>query len=243
MKTAIITGASGDIGRQIALDFADAGYGIIAHFYEKEDRANEIVEKIRETKGEAYSFAGDLSKFSDAQRLFDFSLSKFGKIDVLVNNAGVSLVKIFQDVTEDEWKHLFDINVGSAFNCSSVVSRHMIHNHSGKIINISSIWGVVGGAMEVHYSASKAAIIGFTKALAKELGPSGICVNCVAPGAIDTKMNNFDIQTKKKIIEEIPLCRLGTPSDVSKVVLFLASNDANYITGEIINASGGWNLK
>ncbi len=243
MRTTIITGASGDIGRQIALDFASAGYGVIVHFHKGEDIANEIVENIIRNKGEAYPFSADLSKFSDAQRLFEFSLSKFRKIDILVNNAGVSLVKMFQDVTEDEWKYLFDVNVGSVFNCSSVVSGHMIRNHSGKIINISSIWGLVGGAMEVHYSASKAAIIGFTKALAKELGPSGICVNCVAPGAIDTKMNNFDFQTREKIIEETPLCRVGIPSDISKVVLFLASSDANYITGEVINANGGWNLR
>ena len=242
MKTVIITGASGDIGGQLALDFANAGYGVIVHFNRNKDSAKEVVKKIRENGGEAYSFGADLSKFSEAQKLFDFSINKFEKIDVLVNNAGVSLVKMFQDVTESEWKHLFDVNLGSVFNCSSLISKHMIHNHSGKIINISSIWGLVGGSMEVHYSASKAAIIGFTKALAKEMGPSGICVNCVAPGAIDTKMNNFDCYTKRQIIEETPLCRIGVPSDISKVVLFLASADANFITGEIINVNGGWNL-
>lgn len=241
MKTVIITGASGEIGKQIAFDFATAGYSVIVHFNKNRDLANEIVQKIGKNQGEAYSFGADLSKFSGAQKLFDFSISKFKKIDVLVNNAGVSLVKMFQDVSESEWRYLFDVNIGSVFNCSSVVSKHMIQNHSGKIINISSIWGLVGASMEVHYSASKAAVIGFTKALAKELGPSGICVNCVAPGAIDTKMNNFDFHTKQTIIEETPLCRIGTPVDISKTVLFLASDSANFITGEVTNINGGWN--
>ena len=240
MKSVIVTGGSGDIGRQISLDFAKKGYHVIVHFNKNKGRADSVVSEIKSFGGNAYAFGADLSFYSEAERLFEFSMNKLGKIDVLVNNAGISLNKMFQDVTEDEWKKLFFVNLGSFFNLSSFVVKHMISRKCGKIVNISSIWGIVGASMEVHYSSSKAAIIGFTKSLAKELGPSGICVNCVAPGVIDTKMNNFDINTKKKIIEETPLCRLGSPHDISKTVLFLSSEDSNFITGQIISPNGGW---
>ena len=240
MKTVIITGSSQGIGRQIALEFAKNNYNVVINYNKSKNEAFELIEKIKESGGTSIAVQADVSKFQEAQRLIDLSLNEFGKIDVLVNNAGISLQKIFQDVSEAEWKKLFEVNVGSVFNCCSCVLKDMILRKSGKIINISSIWGMVGASMEVHYSASKAAIIGFTKALAKELGPSGINVNCVSPGVIDTKMNNFDQETLAELKNETPLGKIGTALDIAKTVLFLASSDADFLTGQVISPNGGF---
>lgn len=240
MKTAVITGSSQGIGRQIALEFAKNNYNVVINYNESKNEAFELVEKIKKSGGTSIAVQADVSKFQEAQKLIDLSLNEFGKINVLVNNAGISLQKIFQDVSEAEWKNLFAVNVGSVFNCCSCVLKDMISRKSGKIINISSIWGMVGASMEVHYSASKAAIIGFTKALAKELGPSGINVNCVAPGVIDTKMNNFDQETFAELKNETPLGKIGSALDIAKTVLFLASSDADFITGQVISPNGGF---
>lgn len=240
MKTVIVTGGSGDIGKQISYDFAKENFFVIVHYYKDKKSAEKIVEGIISSGGNASAFCADLSNLSESEKLCSYAINLLGHIDVLVNNAGVSLHKLFQDVTEYEWKRLFDVNVGSVFNCTKSVIKHMINRKYGKIINISSIWGIVGASMEVHYSASKAAIIGFTKALAKEVGPSNICVNCVAPGVIDTKMNNFDDETRENIKDVTPLCRIGNVSDISKTVLFLSSDDANFITGQVISPNGGF---
>ena len=240
MKTAVITGSSQGIGRQIALEFAKNNYNVVINYNESKNEALELIEKIKKLGGTSIAVQADVSKFQEAQKLIDLSLNEFGKIDVLVNNAGISLQKIFQDVSEAEWKKLFGVNVGSVFNCCSCVLKDMILRKSGKIINISSIWGMVGASMEVHYSASKAAIIGFTKALAKELGPSGINVNCVSPGVIDTKMNNFDQETLAELKNETPLGKIGTALDIAKTVLFLASSDADFLTGQVISPNGGF---
>lgn len=240
MKTSVITGSSQGIGRQIALEFARNNYNVVVNYNESKNEAFELVEKIKKSGGTSIAVQADVSKFQEAQKLIDLSLNEFGKIDVLVNNAGISLQKIFQDVSEAEWKNLFAVNVGSVFNCCSCVLKDMISRKSGKIINISSIWGMVGASMEVHYSASKAAVIGFTKALAKELGPSGINVNCVSPGVIDTKMNNFDQETLAELKNETPLRKIGSALDIAKTVLFLASSDADFITGQVISPNGGF---
>lgn len=240
MKTAVITGSSQGIGRQIALEFAKNNYNVVINYNESKNEAFELVEKIKKSGGTSIAVQADVSKFQEAQKLIDLSLNEFGEIDVLINNAGISLQKIFQDVSEDEWKSLLLVNVGSVFNCCSCVLKDMIPRKSGKIINISSIWGMVGASMEVHYSASKAAVIGFTKALAKELGPSGINVNCVAPGVIDTKMNNFDQETLAELKDETPLRKIGSTLDIAKTVLFLASNDADFITGQVVSPNGGF---
>lgn len=240
MKTAIITGSSQGIGRQIALEFAKNGYAVVVNYNKSKNEAFELAENIKNLGGNAIAAEADVSKFEETQKLINLSLNEFGKIDVLVNNAGISLQKIFQDVSEAEWKNLFDVNVGSVFNCCSCVLKDMIPRKSGKIINISSIWGMVGASMEVHYSASKAAVIGFTKALAKELGPSGINVNCVAPGVIDTKMNNFDQETLAELKNETPLRKIGSALDIAKTVLFLASSDTDFITGQVISTNGGF---
>ena len=240
MKTAIITGSSQGIGRQIALEFAKNGYAVVVNYNKSKNEAFDLAENIKNLGGNAIAAEADVSKFEEAQKLINLSLNEFGKIDILVNNAGISLQKIFQDVSEAEWKNLFDVNVGSVFNCCSCVLKDMIPRKSGKIINISSIWGMVGASMEVHYSASKAAVIGFTKALAKELGPSGINVNCVAPGVIDTKMNNFDQETLAELKNETPLRKIGSALDIAKTVLFLASSDTDFITGQVISPNGGF---
>ena len=240
MKTAVITGSSQGIGRQIALEFAKNNYAVVVNYNKSKNEAFELIEKIKKLGGNSIAIQADVSKFQEAQKLIDLSLNEFGKIDVLVNNAGISLQKIFQDVSENEWKSLLLVNVGSVFNCCSCVLKDMILRKSGKIINISSIWGMVGASMEVHYSASKAAVIGFTKALAKELGPSGINVNCVAPGVIDTKMNNFDQETLAELKDETPLRKIGSTLDIAKTVLFLASNDADFITGQVVSPNGGF---
>ena len=240
MKTAVITGSSQGIGRQIALEFAKNNYAVVVNYNKSKNEALELIEKIKKLGSTSIAVQADVSKFQEAQKLIDLSLNEFGKIDVLVNNAGISLQKIFQDVSEAEWKNLFAVNVGSIFNCCSCVLKDMISRKSGKIINISSIWGMVGASMEVHYSASKAAVIGFTKALAKELGPSGINVNCVSPGVIDTKMNNFDQETLAELKNETPLRKIGSALDIAKTVLFLASSDADFITGQVISPNGGF---
>ena len=169
----------------------------------------------------------------------DFCIKNYGKIDVLVNNAGISQIKPFADITEEDWDNIMNVNLKGVYNCTKGVIDNMIHNKQGKIINISSMWGEVGGSCEVHYSASKAGIIGFTKALAKEMGLSNIQVNCVSPGIIDTEMNSM--HNLEELKNDVPLNKIGTPEDIAETVYFLASDAANYITGQVISVNGGIN--
>ena len=163
-----------------------------------------------------------------------------GGVDVLVNNAGIAQFKLFSDIKEEEWDKMFDVNVKGMFNCTQAAIPFMIHKKSGKVINISSIWGIAGASCEVHYSASKAAVIGFTKALSKELGPSGICVNCVAPGVVKTDMcESLSEEDFEALKEETPIGRIAKPEDISKTVLFLAGSGADFITGQVISPNGG----
>jgi 3-oxoacyl-[acyl-carrier protein] reductase len=165
--------------------------------------------------------------------------SEIGAVDVLVNNAGISQQKLFTDITDEDWRRMTGVNLDGVFYCSREASREMIRKKSGSIINISSMWGQVGASCEVHYSAAKAGVIGLTKALAKELGPSNIRVNCIAPGVIDTDMmSGFDNETKNSLIDETPLLRLGTPEDIAKAVVFLADENS-FITGQVLGVNGG----
>lgn len=239
LKTALITGASRGIGRAIALKLSDK-FNIVINYNNSEKEANELKNIINENGGCALTFKADVSKKREAEKLVEFAIEKFQKIDVLVNNAGIAQQKLFTDISEDEWNYMINNNLTSVYNVTHSVSKHMINKKSGKIINISSVWGVSGASCEVHYSAAKAGIIGFTKALAKELAPSNICVNAVAPGVIKTDMCNFDDETIELIKEDIPLGRIGMPIDVANAVDFLSSNLSDYITGEIINVSGGY---
>jgi len=238
-KTVLVTGASRGIGAEIAREFAKAGYDVVVNYLNNIEKAESLAKEIG-----GVAVKADVSDFRQVESMIKEAEKLFGSVDVLVNNAGVALPqKLLADTTEAEWNRLFDVNVKGAFNCTKAATDGMVTNHSGCIINISSIWGVSGGSCEVAYSASKAALIGFTKALAKELGPAGIRVNCVAPGVVDTDMNaHLSEEDMASLKEETPLGITGTPSDIAKIVVFLASDNARFITGQVITADGGMTL-
>ena len=236
-KTAIITGASGGIGSGIARELSKKGYNLILNY----NKNSEAAEALAKELPSSYAIKADVSIAAEAEMLAEKAFSLFGGADLLVNNSGVSLYSLFQDFTEKDYNDVFGTNVLGTFNASRAVIPYMLKKHEGNIINISSIWGICGASMEVLYSSSKAAIIGFTKALAKELGPSGIRVNAVAPGVIQTKMlNNLSKEDLDILKEETPLQMTGVPSDVAKSVAFLASDDASFITGQILSPNGGF---
>ena len=240
-KTVLITGASRGIGASLAQNFASQNYNVVINYNNSKKEALELLKKIRDFGGSAIAVKGNVSDFNDAKKLVERASEEFGSIDVLINNAGIAEQKLFTEITEKDWKLMFDVNVHGMFNCTHHVVKDMIKNHSGKIINISSVWGITGAAMESVYSASKAAAIGFTKALAKEVGPSGINVNCVAPGVIDTDMNkNLSKEDVQKLTDSTPVERLGMPEDIANVVAFLCSKEANFITGQVVSPNGGF---
>ncbi len=235
MKNVLITGASRGIGKACVYEFSKQGYRVFLNYNKSKNEA----EKIKEETG-AVIINADISKKDEVKKMADYIHENYGKIDIIINNAGISQIKIFTDITEEDWDNIFNVNIKGMYLVTKEFVNDMISKKSGKIINISSMWGITGGSCEVHYSASKAAVIGFTKALAKELGPSNICVNCVAPGVIDTEMNkNLNEYDLKELCEETPLERLGKPDEVAKTILFLASNDSDFITGQILNVDGG----
>lgn len=238
-KTAIVTGASRGIGRAAAIALSKE-FNVVVNCIENVSLAQGTADEILKNGGNALVFKADVSDFDSAHKLCDFAIKNFGGVDVLVNNAAISQQKVFCDITEDEFKNMMQINVGSVFNMCKAVMSEMLRKKSGKIINISSVWGITGASCEVHYSASKAAVIGFTKALAKELAPSGISVNCVAPGVVNTDMCSFDDETMRLVTEDIPMGKIAEPEKIADVIAFLASGSADYITGEVINVSGGF---
>lgn len=242
MKNVLVTGATGDIGLAIAEKLCKDGYNVALHTNSKTDAAKEYSRRFSEMYGVKTAYvAADLIKETEVERMFKVLSDTFGKVDVLVNNAGVSSVMMLCDTSVDEWDRVHDVNLKSAFMCSKKASESMVHNKWGRIINISSVWGQVGASCEVAYSSSKAALIGFTKALAKELAPSGITVNCVCLGIIDTKMNShLSCEDLDAICQEIPAGRMGKPCEVAHAVSFLASEDASYITAETLSVNGGW---
>lgn len=235
-KTVLITGASRGIGRECAKAFAAAGYNVAAVYNKSEDAALSLK---AETGCEI--FRCDVSDCKAAHDTLNAVRSLFGGADVLINNAGIAEQALFSDITEQMWDNMFNVNVKSVYNFTHAALPYMIHNKYGRIINISSMWGQVGASCEVHYSAAKAAVIGFTKALAKETGLSGITVNCIAPGVIDTDMNaHLDSETMEYLKEETPMNRIGTPEDIARTALFLADEKADFITGQVIGVSGGF---
>lgn len=240
-KTAIITGSSRGIGRSIAILFAEAGYNVVINYNKSEKDATELYNDLIDKGLSVRIFKADVSKKHQVNLLINYCIGEFERIDVLVNNAGISQAKLFTDITDDDWTNMMDINLNGVFYCTQKALQYMIPEMSGKIINISSIWGIVGGSYEVHYSASKAALIGMTKALAKELGPSNIQVNCIAPGVIQTDMlNDVSDETLTILKDETPLMRLGTPEDIANLALFLADEKSNFITGQVISSNGGF---
>ena len=234
-KTAVITGGSRGIGEQCVRLFAENGYRVYFTYKSSAERAEKLA---RETGAAAVKC--DVSRAEEVESFAAFIKNRGHQTDVLINNAGVSQIKLFTDISEKDWDFVFDVNIKGMFLMTRALIGDMIRRKYGRIINISSMWGVSGGSCEVHYSASKAAVIGFTKALAKEEGPSGICVNCIAPGVIETEMNAaLDEEAKRELCEETPLMRLGTPQEVARTALFLASDGAGFITGQVISVDGG----
>lgn len=236
MKNVLITGASRGIGKTCVEKFTKEGYRVFLNYNKSKDEAFKIADKT----GAIPVFA-DISKSSDVKKMVSFITQNYGEISVLVNNAGICIPqKVITSVTEEEWDNLFNVNVKGMFNVTKEILPIMINKKYGSIINISSMWGVTGGSCEVAYSASKSAIIGFTKALAKEVGPSGIRVNCVAPGVIKTDMNlNLSDEDFKALEDETPLLKIGEAKEVSDLVFFLAEETSSFITGEVININGG----
>lgn len=239
-KCALITGASGGIGSEIALRLAKDGFNIAACYCSDEEGIGRLSEKLAQTDAEYRVYKADVSDFSKIKEVFADATDFFGGVSVLVNNAGIAQQKLFTDITEQEFDRITAINFKGVFNCCKCAVPFMVSQKNGKIINVSSMWGVYGASCETVYSATKAAVIGLTKALARELAPSNIQVNCVAPGAIDTKMNNnLSDSDKADFAAEIPMGRFGTAAEIADVVSFLASDGSNYVTAQVITADGG----
>ncbi|HZK53780.1 MAG TPA: 3-oxoacyl-ACP reductase FabG [Desulfosporosinus sp.] len=240
-KTVVITGASRGIGKATVEVFAQKGYNVLINFNNSEKEAIAIYNNLKAKKFSVKLFKADVSNRDEVDAMMKFCVNEFGAIDILVNNAGISQEKLFTDITDEDWDRMQNINLKSVFICTQEVLKHMIPEKKGKIINISSIWGMVGASCEVHYSTAKAGVIGLTKALAKELGPSNIQVNCVAPGIIETDMlSSFDQEQLDILKENTPLMRLGSPLDIAMCIFFLASLHADFITGQTISPNGGF---
>lgn len=241
MKTVVITGASRGIGSAIAVGFAKQGFNIVLNYNSSEEKALSLAKTLSDSYGVSVLAAkADVADSAQVQEMTEKAVEAFGRIDVLVNNAGIAQQKLFTDITDDDWKRMIDVNLGGVFNCCRSVLSDMIKNHSGSIVNISSMWGQTGGSCEVHYSAAKAGVIGLTKALAKEVAPSGIRVNCIAPGVVMTDMmESFSEEDVKCLREETPLNILGTPKNIADAVLFLCGDGASFITGQVLGVNGG----
>ena len=238
-KVIVVTGGSRGIGAEIVKELARMGHTVILNYNKSETCAKNVEIELKNEEHVVDIFKADVSNSLEAKKLIDFAIDKYGKIDVLINNAGICQDKLFTDITDEDWQNMMNNNLNSAFYCSREAAKNMIHNKSGLIINISSIWGITGGSMEVHYSTAKAGLIGFTKALAKELGPSNIRVNAIAPGIIDTDMNRgYSKEDLENIKNEIPLGKIGTTGSIARCVKWLLEDD--YTTGEVISINGGW---
>ncbi|MCI8538773.1 MAG: SDR family oxidoreductase [Oscillospiraceae bacterium] len=239
-KTVLITGASRGIGAETARQFARAGYQTAINYFKSEEAALALCAELRAEGFTVFPIQADVSDPEQAVRMVDTVLEKFCQLDILVCNAGIAQTKLLSDFTIEEWRRIFAVNVDGVFHCCRAVLPHFVHRKAGKILTVSSMWGQTGGSCEVPYSASKAAVIGFTKALAKEVGPSGITVNCVSPGVIQTEMNgNLTPRDLDALREETPLERIGTPADVAAALLFLASPAGDFFTGQVLAPNGG----
>ncbi len=239
-KVALVTGGAKGIGSAIVKRLINDGYKVSFTYNNSEEKATALQNELG---ADCKAYKLDITNSDAVKTVVDDIEKNFGEIAVLVNNAGIAEQALFTDITDEMWRRMIDTNLSGAFYCSRAVLKYMINRKSGKIINISSIWGETGGSCEVHYSASKAGLIGMTKALAKEVGLSGITVNSVSPGVILTDMtSHFDEDTMNALKEETPLNKIGTPEDVACAVAFLASDDANFITGQNISVNGGMNI-
>ena len=240
IKVAFVTGGAKGIGSAIVKRFIKDGYKVAFTYNNSEDKAKSLANELGENC-KAYKL--DITDSNAVNTVIADVENTFGEIYVLVNNAGIAQQALFTDITDEMWHKMLETNLSGAFYCSRAVLKYMINRKCGKIINISSIWGEIGGSCEVHYSAAKAGLIGMTKALAKEVGLSGITVNCVSPGVILTDMtSHFDEDTMNELKEETPLNKIGTPEDIAGAVSFLASPDADFITGQDLAVNGGMNI-
>ena len=236
MKSVLITGGSRGIGKAMVFAFAKAGYQVAFTFKNSENEAKILAEETN-----SFAIRADSASESDVNLAVKQTIDRFGKIDCLINNSGISSFSLFMDISLEEWNNTLAVNLTGAFLYSKAVAKDMIARKSGRIINITSMWGLVGSSCEVHYSASKAGLIGMTKALAKELGPSGITVNAIAPGLIETDMNKcLSEEDIAEVIDSTPVMKIGIPDDIAKAALFLAGDEASFITGDVINVSGGY---
>lgn len=241
MRVALVTGASRGIGAATARLLAERGFAVVLNYNRSEAKALALADELNAAGCTAVAMRADISNPEQAQKLVDSVLEKFCQLDVLVCNAGISKTGLISDLTNEGWRRLFAVNVDGMFYCCKAALPHFIRRKAGKIVTVSSMWGQVGASCEVAYSATKAAVIGFTKALAQELGPSGITVNCVAPGVIATDMNReFSNYELAALAEETPLGRLGTAMDVAQSIAFLASSDADFVTGQVLAPNGGF---
>lgn len=239
-RCALVTGSSRGIGKAIAFALAQKGFNIIVNCVDNVEMGKAVADKLCSSGIRADFFRADVGDFGAVKEMYEFAKSNFGFVDTVINNAGISRYALFTDEDESSFDRVMDVNLRGVFNVSRVFAPDMISNKFGRIINISSMWGICGASCEALYSASKAAVIGLTKSLSKELGPSGITVNAVAPGVIKTDMiANVGEKTIEELIAQTPLDRIGTPKDVAEVVSFLASEES-FVTGEVVNCSGGF---
>lgn len=239
-KSAIVTGASRGIGREIALLLAKEGAQVAVNYSGSKDKADDVVKLITESGGEAFAIQADVSDADGVKEMVDKTLEMFGSIDILVNNAGITRDNLLMRMKEDEWDDVININLKGVFLCTKGVTRQMMRQRAGRIVNVASIVGVSGNPGQANYVAAKAGVIGFTKTAAKELASRNINVNAVAPGFITTDMTDaLSEEVKNQMLSVIPLGKLGRPEDVARTVLFLLSDDAVYITGQTIHVDGG----
>ena len=238
-KTIIVTGGSKGIGKEIVIELARNNYNVILNYNKSEEEAKNIQKLLLNENKKINIFKADITKREEVNKLINWVINKFGKIDVLINNAGISQIKMFTDLTDDDWNNMIKTNLTSVFYMTQAVVPYMVHEKNGCIINISSVWGLVGASCEVHYSAAKAGVDGMTKSLAKELGLSNIRVNSIAPGDIDTDMNSSLTEEEiNEIKQQTPLGKIGKPKDIAKCVKWLIEDE--FTTGQVISPNGGW---
>ncbi len=240
-KTVLITGASRGIGRAAAELFAERGCRVLLNYHRSREAAEELERELTARGADVMAYGADVSDREQVERMAAACERRFGGAGVLVCNAGIARQGLFTDLTPQEWREMMGVHVDGAFHCCRAVLPGMIRKKEGSIVLVSSVWGLTGASCEVAYSTAKAALIGMTKALAKEVGPSGIRVNCVAPGVVDTAMNAaLDGETLASLREETPLGRLGTPREIAQTIAFLASPEASFITGQVLSPNGGF---
>lgn len=240
VKTVVVTGGNTGIGKEICLQFGKAENNVVVNYIFDEDAANAVVAEIKEAGGDAIAVFGDVTKLDDCANIVDQGVKAFGKVDVLVNNSGITRDGLMMRMSEEDFDKVIDVNLKGTWNMCKSVTRHMMKNRSGNIINISSVVGIMGNAGQANYVASKAGVIGLTKTLAKEFGSRGVRVNAVAPGFIETKMTEvLTEEVRESYMAQVPLRKFGKPVDIANACLFLASDQAEYITGQVLSVNGG----